>query len=50
MKQGYVLEDGKTIKLLRYKIIDGEVGEGLTEGLDYRRRKDNISERTESDH
>lgn len=28
------------------KIIDGKVGEGLMEGLDYRRRKDNISQGT----
>jgi len=28
------------------KIIDGNVGEGLTEGLDYRRSKDNISQGT----
>jgi len=28
------------------KIIDGKVGEGLTEGLDYRCSKDNISQGT----
>jgi len=28
------------------KIIDGDVGEGLTEGLDYGRSKDNISQGT----
>ncbi|GAJ19581.1 unnamed protein product, partial [marine sediment metagenome] len=32
------------------EIIYGEVGVGLTENPDYRRRKDNVPHGTESDH